>query len=73
MTNDTNIDFPYDDLDTTHDPDPLRHYSPEWRERFEAETQRQLALVAAWRSVSPELRERAIQRGWFRRRSTTST
>jgi hypothetical protein len=66
MTNDTNLDFARDDLDTRHDPDPMRFYPAEWQQREEAETARQRALVDAWRSVSPELRERALAR-WFRR------
>jgi hypothetical protein len=50
------LDFP----DSTHDPNPLRHYSPEFRQWEEAETARQKALIAAWEGVPWDLRQRAI-------------
>jgi hypothetical protein len=51
-----------------HDPNPERNYPVEYQRRFEEETERQRALVDAWRSVPMHLRQRAIERGWFRPR-----
>jgi hypothetical protein len=56
------LDFP----DSSHDPDPWRNYSAEWREREEAESARQKALLALWRDVPEPVRSRAISR-WFGR------
>jgi hypothetical protein len=57
------LDFP----DTPpHDPNPERNYPIEYQRRFAEETERQRALIAAWRSVSPALRERALAKWWRR-------
>jgi hypothetical protein len=72
MTNDTNIDFARDDLDTRHDPDPMRFYPIEFQRREAAETARQRALIAAWATVPEPLRGRAIKRWFARNRPTVS-
>jgi hypothetical protein len=53
MTELTNLDFPYDDLDTTHDPHPERFMSPEARAHEAAQIERLKALIEDFRQRHP--------------------